>query len=184
MTRASPHPSQASAPPIAAGDASHRYLCVELAAESYAVPLLSVHEIQAYAAPTPLPGTPPHVRGVANLHGQIVPVVDLRRRVGMPEQPYGRLTVTVFVGVGPQLAGLIVDAASRVVELDQRAIMPPPEISDGVDVSFITGITRAGDRTVIVLDVAALLRGDPALALSTVSRDSQGSQRSSQRGSP
>lgn len=154
MQRPMPQPSTAAA----------RYLCVDLGAEHFAVPILSVREIQAFSPPTPLPRLPPHVRGVTNLHGDIVPVVDLRRRVGMPEQPYGRLTVTVFVTVGSQIVGLVVDAA-RVIDLESAQIKPPPEISDGVDVSFIAGIARMPERVIVVLDVGALLRGDPALAV-------------------
>jgi len=141
-----------------------RYLCVDLQAERYAIPILAVREIQAYSAPTPLPRVPPHVRGVLNLHGEIVPVVDLRLRVGMTEQPYGRLAVTVFVGAGSQVVGLIVDAASRVLDIEHGQIKPPPEMADGIDVSFIAGIARSGDRVIVVLDIDALLRGDPALA--------------------
>jgi purine-binding chemotaxis protein CheW len=144
-----------------------RYLCVDLCAEHYAVPILAVREIQAYSLPTPLPRMPPHVRGVTNLHGEIVPVVDLRLRVGMSEQTYGRLTVIVFVAVHAQVAGLIVDAASRVVDLEAAQIRPPPEMADGIDVAFIEGIAKLGDVVIVVLDVEALLRGDPALAAST-----------------
>jgi purine-binding chemotaxis protein CheW len=152
-------PSPASSP-------TDRYLCVDLQSEQYAVPILCVREIQAYAVPTPLPRMAPHVRGVINLHGEIVPAVDLRRRVGMAEQTYGRLTVTVFVAAGSQVVGLIVDAAWRVIDLERAQIKPPPDVADGVDVSFVAGLARAGDRLVVVLDIGALLRGDPALAAS------------------
>lgn len=162
-------------------DAGTRYLCVDLASELYALPLRSVQEIQAYAAPTPVPRMPPHVRGVANLHGDIVPVLDLRLRVGIAAQPYGRLAVTVFVGTGAQVAGLIVDAASSVLELDPGQIQPAPGITDGVDVSFIAGIARPAERTIVVLDVDSLLRGDPALAasLTTTASSPQASKRGS-----
>jgi len=145
-------------------ESSSRYLCVDLGSEQYAVPILCVREIQAYAAPTPLPRTPPHVRGVTNLHGTIVPVVDLRLRVGMPEQPYGRLTVIVFVAAGEQVVGFIVDAAARVLDIAQAEIKRPPSMADGVDVSFIAGITKLGDRVIVVLEIDALLRSDPASA--------------------
>jgi len=150
-----------------------RYLCVDLGAEHYAIPILAVREIQAYVAPTPLPRAPAHVRGVTNLHGDIVPVVDLRLRVGMSEQRYGRLTVIVFVTVDRQVVGLIVDAASRVIDLEAAQVRPPPEMSDGVDVSFIAGLAKAGDLVTVVLDVEALLRGDPALATPAVSAAGQ-----------
>jgi purine-binding chemotaxis protein CheW len=143
-----------------------RYLCVDLGSEHYAIPILCVREIQAFTLPTPLPRMPAHLRGVANLHGTIVPVIDLRLRMGMPEQAFGRLTVTVFVGLGEQVAGLIVDAASRVVDLEQAQIKPPPAMASSVDTSFIAGIAKPGDRAIVVLDIEALLRGDPALAAS------------------
>lgn len=143
-----------------------RYLCVDLQSEHYAIPILSVREIQAFSAPTPLPRMPPHVRGVTNLHGEIVPVVDLRLRIGMPEHSYGRLTVIVFVAAQAQVVGLIVDAASKVVDLEPAQIRPPPDMSGAVDMSFIVGIARSADRVIVVLDVDALLRGDAALAAS------------------
>ena len=150
-----------------------RYLCVDLESEDYAIPILSVREIQAYAAPTPLPRMPPHIRGVTNLHGVIVPVVDLRLRIGMSAQPYGRLAVIVFLAAGGQVAGYIVDAASRVIDLERAQIKPPPDMADGVDVSFLAGIARSNDRVIMVLDIDALLRGDPALAASVT--EAQGS---------
>jgi purine-binding chemotaxis protein CheW len=155
------HPRSVSAP-------TARYLCVDLGSEHYAIPILSVREIQAFSVPTPLPRMPPHVRGVTNLHGEIVPVVDLRLRVGMTEQSYGRLTVIVFVTVVTQVVGLIVDAASRVIDLEDAQVKPRPELADGIDVSFIAGIAKPADRVIVVLDVDALLRSDPALAASVV----------------
>jgi purine-binding chemotaxis protein CheW len=86
----------------------------------------------------------------------------------MTEQSYGRLTVIVFVAVASQVVGLIVDAASRVIDLEDDHIKPPPEMADGLDVSFIAGIAKPADRVVVVLDVEALLRGDPALAAQAV----------------
>lgn len=141
-----------------------RYLCVSLAAERYAIPILSVREIQAFTTPTPLPRMPAHVLGVANLHGDIVPVVDLRQRMGMTAQPFGRLTVTVFVAAGSRVVGLIVDAASQVLDIERAQLKQPPEMADGVDISFIAGIARRGAEVTVVLDVDALLNSDPALA--------------------
>jgi purine-binding chemotaxis protein CheW len=164
MQTATPTPAS---PPIG------RYLCVDLDSEHYAIPILAVREIQAYAAPTPLPRMPPHIRGVANLHGEIVPVVDLRLRIGMSAQPYGRLAVIVFLAAHGQVAGFIVDAASRVIDLERAQIKSPPDMADGVDVSFLAGIARPNDRVIMVLDIDALLRGDPALAAS--STEAQGS---------
>jgi purine-binding chemotaxis protein CheW len=146
--------------------AAGRYLCLELASEVYALPLLSVHEVHGYAEPTPLPRMPRHVRGVTNLHGSIVPVIDLRLRVGIAAQGYDRRTVIVFVAAGPQLVGLIADGASRVLDLPAAEIQPSPEVADGVDVTFVAGVARVAERVVVVLDVDALLRGDPALAIS------------------
>jgi purine-binding chemotaxis protein CheW len=140
-----------------------RYLCVELRGERYAIDILKVREIQAYAPPTPVPRMPGHVRGVMNVHGAIVPVLDLRERLGIATETYGRLAVIVFVAVGAQIVGLIVDSASRVIDLERAKIQPPPDMGT-IDVSFIAGISKYAGEVVIVLDVDVLLETDAALA--------------------
>lgn len=143
--------------------AHDRFLCVRLEPELYALPILAVHEIQAYAPPTPVPGMPEHVRGVLNVQGAIVPVVDLRRRLGLPAQPPPPRCPIVFVRVEARVAGLVVDAATGVVDLPPDVRRPPPEVGAGIDGGPVAALARHPCGLIVVLDVERLLLRDAAL---------------------
>jgi purine-binding chemotaxis protein CheW len=161
-----PTPPRAARAPAAkthAANASDRFLCVRLEPELYALPILAVHEIQAYAPPTPVPGMPEHVRGVLNVQGAIVPVVDLRRRLGLPTQAAPPRRPIVFVRVEDRIAGLVVDAASGVVDLPPELRRPPPEVGAAVDGGPVSALARHASGLIVVLDVERLLLRDAAL---------------------
>ena len=131
----------------------HQYLTFLLHGEEYAVDILRVQEIKGYSAITPIPNTPPHLRGVMNLRGNVVPVIDLRLRLGMVPAEYGKFTVIVLVTVGTRVHGMIVDAVSDVLHLAPSAIEPPPELGAAVDISFINGMAKPQGRLIILLNV-------------------------------
>lgn len=131
----------------------HQYLTFVLGDEVYAIDILRVQEIKGYSAITPLPQMPPHVRGVMNLRGTIVPVIDLRLRLGMESAPYTKFTVIVLVTVGARMHGMIVDAVSDVLHLAPGAIEPAPDLGGAVDTGFVTGMAKPGDRLITVLNV-------------------------------
>lgn len=141
----------------------HRHLCIALAQEQYALAILDVCEIQAYKTPTPLPHLPAHIRGVANLSGAIVPVIDLRQRLGLPAQAPTPTTVVVFVKAAGCTAGLVVDAATRVIDLSPDDIAPAPDVG-GESSAGVRGLARHSTGFVIILDIARLLSTDTALA--------------------
>lgn len=130
-----------------------QYLTFKLADEQYGVEILSVQEIKGYSTVTPLPNVDPYVRGVMNLRGTIIPVVDLRRRLGLPEGKLDRFTVIIVLKVGAKVLGLIVDAVSDVLNLAESEIQAPPEIGKRPDAGFVRGIAKNGDRLVMLLDV-------------------------------
>jgi purine-binding chemotaxis protein CheW len=134
-----------------------QYLTFILGHEEYGVEILKVQEIKGYSTITPIPNTPPHVRGVMNLRGTIVPVVDLRRKFAMAEADYTRFTVIIVVAVGAKVVGLIVDAVSDVLNIPQSDIQPAPDFGSQVDAHFISGMARAGDRLIVLLDIAKVL---------------------------
>ncbi len=140
----------------AAGENS-QFLTFRLADEDYGVEILRVQEIKGYTRVTPLPNAPPGVRGVMNLRGTVVPVLDLRTRFGMPGVEPDRFTVVVVVTVGPKVAGLVVDAVSDVLNVAPAELVPPPDLGAGVDVSLLTGMARAGDRLVTLLNIDRLV---------------------------
>jgi purine-binding chemotaxis protein CheW len=128
------------------------------------VEILKIQEIKGFSAITPLPNAPPYVRGVLNLRGTIVPIVDLRKKFGMPEEAYTKFTVIVVVQVKGQTLGFIVDAVSDVLTVTGADIQPTPDLHGQVDTSFINGLARANEKLVILLDIDKVLTAAEAVA--------------------
>jgi purine-binding chemotaxis protein CheW len=150
--------------PTGAADRA-QYLTFALGAEEYGVAILNVQEIKGYSTVTPIPNTPAYVKGVMNLRGTIVPVIDLRLRLGMPAGDYGPFTVIVVLAVGTKIVGTIVDAVSDVLTIPTADVQPTPTFGTAVDLRFIAGIARANDKIVVLLDVDTMLRHDDLAAL-------------------
>jgi purine-binding chemotaxis protein CheW len=138
-----------------------QFLTFTLGDEEYGVAILNVQEIKGYAPVTPIPNTPDWVRGVLNLRGTIVPVIDLRLRLGMPPAEYGPFTVIVVLAVGTKVVGAIVDAVSDVLTIPESDVQQTPDLGAGaVDLRFVGGIAQAGEKLVILLDAEAILHHD------------------------
>ncbi len=149
-------------PGSAAG--GNQFLTFRLAGEEYGVEILRVQEIKGYSRVTPVPNAPPAVKGVMNLRGTVVPVFDLRTRFGMPRVEPDPFTVVIVVTVGPQMAGLVVDAVSDVLDVGPADFVPPPDLGAGADTSFMTGMARTGDRLVTLLNIDQLVGAADGLA--------------------
>jgi purine-binding chemotaxis protein CheW len=143
-----------------------KYLTFGLEREDYAIDVLRVHEIRTSGAITAVPNAPAHVRGVMNLRGTIIPVVDLRTRLGMPEIEAGRVTAIVVITVGAKIMGLIVDSVSDVIDIPPAAVQPPGGFTGHIDTRFLTGLARADGRLVVLLDLERLLGSEDPSALS------------------
>lgn len=127
-----------------------------LAGEDYGIDVDYVREIITWQQATRVPRTPPFVEGIINLRGHIIPVLDLRRRLGLPEGERDRSTRVVVVELDGTVVGLVVDAVSEVVRLPAATVEPPAEVL-AVDASFIEGIARHGDRLILVLQPGQVL---------------------------
>ena len=136
---------------------THQFLTFALGQEEYGVEILKIQEIKGFSAITPLPNAPAYVKGVLNLRGTIVPIVDLRKKFGMPEEAYTTFTVIVVVRVQGQVMGFIVDAVSDVLTVTGADIQPTPDLQGQVDTSFLTGLAKAGEKLVILLDIDKVL---------------------------
>lgn len=145
-------------------DPTVQFLTFRLGDEEYAVDILKVQEIKGYPAVARLPNTPPFIKGVLNLRGVVVPVMDLRARFGLEATIHDRSTVVIIVMVGARVVGLVVDSVSDVLDLPASAVQPPPELGAHVDTSFLTGMARKGEHLVILLDLEKLLCGDEVAA--------------------
>ena len=134
-----------------------QFLTFQLGEELYGVDILRVQEIKGYTAVTKIPNTPSHIKGVLNLRGTIVPIVELRTTFGMPTIEYTMFTVIVVVVVKEKIMGLVVDAVSDVLNIDKKDIQPPPQFGAKVDVSFLNGIGKSGEKLIALLDMDKLL---------------------------
>ncbi|MFN3298328.1 chemotaxis protein CheW [Caldimonas sp.] len=136
---------------------TREYLTFRLGGEEYAIDILKVQEIRGYEEPTRIANAPPHIKGVLNLRGVIVPIVDLRMRLGCDKAEYTEFTVSIILTFRDRVVGIVVDAVSDVTELSAEHIRPAPEISAAVDARYITGLGQVGDRMLILLDIENLL---------------------------
>lgn len=147
-----------------------QFLTFLLGEEQYGVDILRVQEIKGYTAVTRIPNTPDYIKGVLNLRGTIVPIVDLRAQFGMEKAEYTMFTVIVVVVIRDKVTGIVVDAVSDVMNINNKDIQVPPEFGARVDVSFLKAIGKSGDKLVAILDIDRLLNdvviGEAALAAS------------------
>ena len=148
---------------------AQRYLTFRLSGVTYGVGILKVQEIIGLPPVTPVPRTPEFVRGVINLRGRIIPVVDLRRRFGMEVLPDTDRTCVVITQVdgarGTVIMGVVVEDVAEVVDIPYDVIVDPPEFGSGVDTEFLVGMGKIADRVVILLDIDRVLSGSDAAAV-------------------
>ena len=140
------------------------WLSFKLAGLDYAVDILRVQEIRVWQASTRIPYSPNYVNGLINLRGAIVPIVDLRLRLGLESKEYDAETVVLIMDVeldeGSKTLGIVVDAISEVVQTDANNSQLSPDFDLAIDHAFVSGIADDGDKMVILLKVDALLKLD------------------------
>jgi purine-binding chemotaxis protein CheW len=143
---------------------SQQFLTFLLDGQEYGLELLTIREIQGYTPITAIPNVPAHVRGVINLRGSVVPVVDLRLRFGLPHADYGKFTVVVIAMVAEKLVGLLVDAVSDVLHIGEDEVRDAPDFGTAVDTRFIRGIFQTRQHLAVALNLETLL-ADEALQM-------------------
>ena len=142
---------------IAKRDGKH--LTFKLASEEYGVEILKVREIIGVMDITSVPRMPVYMKGVINLRGKVVPIVDLRLKFGLDEIEYTDQTCIIVVDVGREI-GIIVDTVSEVLDIAGEDIEPPPSMGSSVDTAFICGMGKVGDAVKILLDIEKVLTAD------------------------
>jgi purine-binding chemotaxis protein CheW len=136
---------------------SGQYLTLRLGNEEYAIDILRVQEIRSYEEPTRMVNAPSFIKGVVNLRGVIVPIVDLRMKLNLDKVEYNDFTVVIILNVRGTVIGAVVDSVSDVVTLSADAIKPAPQFETTLDARFITGLANVGERMLIVMNMEALL---------------------------
>ncbi len=143
---------------------SEQFLTFMLAGEEYGVDILRVQEIKGWDTVTEIPNTPAAIRGVINLRGSIVPIIDLRRRFELEPVEYGKTTVVIVLKVEghdkERTIGVVVDAVSEVYVVPNEEIKEAPDFGAVVDITFVKGLATVNDKMLILLDVDKLMTVD------------------------
>jgi purine-binding chemotaxis protein CheW len=142
-----------------------QFLTFLLGAEQYGVEILKVQEIKGYSAVTPIPNAPRYLKGVMNLRGTVIPVVDLRTMFSMEAMEYSKFTVIILVMLREKMIGLVVDAVSDVLDIEPSEIRMTPDLGVKVDTRFISGMANVGGRMTVLLDIERLLGDDEVAGL-------------------
>lgn len=162
----------------AAGGELHEYLGFFLGREEYVIDILRVQEIRGYDEPTPIMQAPPFIKGVINLRGNIVPIVDLRLRFNLPDVQYTPFTVVIVLNVCQRTVGVVVDSVSDVFTLAVEDIHPAPSFATHFDTRFIKGLANLGEKMLIVTDIEQLMGSADMALVDAASDDNENSAQS------
>ena len=154
-------------------EATRAVLVFVIGKEEYAVDILKVQEIRGYEKVTPIPSAPAYLKGVVNLRGVIVPVIDMRVKFNMPDPRYDSFTVVVILKLANRVVGIVVDGVSDVVQLAVSDVKEAPRLGGAVDGAFLTGVATQGDRMILLLDIEKFLSSGELDLLDTVSKETQ-----------
>jgi purine-binding chemotaxis protein CheW len=135
-------------------------LSFRLGKEEYAISILKVQEIRGYDAPTRLASAPDYLKGIINLRGSIVPIVDMRIKFGLGEPTYDEFTVVIILNIAKHVIGMVVDSVSDVVTLTDDQIRPAPDMGTSVETDYLRGLGTVGERMLILLDIDKLMQSD------------------------
>lgn len=136
---------------------AREYLTFHLGKEEYGIDILKVQEIRGYEQPTRIANAPEFIKGVVNLRGTIVPIVDMRLKFNCATIEYNSFTVVIILNLHSRVVGIVVDSVSDVMELSPDAVRPAPDIESSIDSGCTLGLGSVGDRMLILLDIEKLM---------------------------
>jgi purine-binding chemotaxis protein CheW len=137
--------------------ANRELLTFTIGAEEYCIDILKVQEIRGYDSVTRIANTPEFIKGVINLRGNIVPIIDLRLKLGLDTSSYDETTVVIILNLSGKTIGAVVDGVSDVITLDSGAIRPAPEFGAVLDTQYILGLAPHEERMLILVDIEKLI---------------------------
>lgn len=146
------------------GTATIELLTFRLAEQEYALDIMSVREIRGWTHATPLPHAPQYMKGVINLRGTVLPVMDLASRLGLPEREQNERNVIIVVKYEDAMTGLLVDAVSDIVAVTEDDLQPPPELSSGTAEGVVSALTLIDERMIRVLNLPMTVESQESAA--------------------
>ena len=150
-------PSAGAAPPAAVATSLREFLAFKLGAEEYGIDSLRVQEIRSYEEPTRIANAPPFIKGVVNLRGVIVPIVDMRLKFNLEQANYDNFTVVIVLNIGNRVMGMVVDAVSDVITLTPEQLHPVPEFNSAIASDHLLAIGAIEQRMLILVDIEKLM---------------------------
>ena len=142
---------------IAADQMANEFLTFRLGKEEYGIEILKVQEIRGYDAVTHIANAPEFIKGVVNLRGIIVPIVDMRIKFRLDKADYDQFTVVIILNVSGRVVGIVVDAVSDVISLGAEQMRPAPEFGATINAEYIMGLGTVGERMLILMDIEKLM---------------------------
>lgn len=136
---------------------TQEFLTFTLGQEEYAIDILRVQEIRGYDQVTAIANSPSFIKGVINLRGAIVPIVDLRIKFNLSSITYDQFTVVIILNIHERIVGIVVDSVSDVIALTEDSVKPPPEFGSAFDSRYLRGLASVGERMLILVDIEGLL---------------------------
>lgn len=152
--------TQATSQEVGTGTSSNQgneFLTFTLGKEEYGIEILKVQEIRGYDAVTTLANTPEFIKGVINLRGIIVPIVDMRLKFHLSSAEYNQFTVVIILNVANRVVGMVVDGVSDVITLNTDQVKPAPEFGSAIDTKYVMGLGTVDDRMLILVDIEKLM---------------------------
>ena len=151
--------NQSAAPAISANLSMHvtEFLAYRLGTEEYGIDIQKVQELRSDDAVTAIANAPAYIKGVVNLRGIIVPIIDMRIRFNLGEPIYDQFTVVIILNLGGRIVGMVVDSVSDVITLEASQIRPAPEMGSAVETDYLLGIGTIEDRMLILVDIDRLM---------------------------
>jgi purine-binding chemotaxis protein CheW len=137
----------------------NEFLTFTLGAEEYGIDILKVKEIRGYDAVTRIANSPEYIKGVINLRGTIVPIVDMRIKFNLGNVEYNQFTVVIILNVAGRMVGMVVDSVSDVITLGPEQVKPAPEFGAALDTQYIIGLGAVEERMLILVDIEKLMTG-------------------------
>jgi purine-binding chemotaxis protein CheW len=138
---------------------SREYLTFRLDQEEYGIDILKVQEIRGYERPTRVANAPEFIKGVVNLRGTIVPIIDMRLKFKCSKAEYNEFTVVIILNLQARIIGVVVDSVSDVMQLPVESLRPAPDVDSVIDSSAVAGLAALHDHMLILLDIEKLMSG-------------------------
>lgn len=159
-SRALPPPADGAHAAALAKLDTREFLSFKLGSEEYGIDILKVQEIRGYEKPTRMAGVPDFIKGVVNLRGIIVPIIDLRIKFKLATIEYNEFTVVIILNVTGRVLGIVVDGVSDVITLTAEQIKPAPDFSAHLDTGYVIGLGTLDERMLILMDIEKLIAGN------------------------